>query len=241
LSLAIGMLVDDATVEVENVHRNRALGFPLTVAILQGAQQIALPAIMATLAICIVFFPVTLLHGPAKFLFSPMAESVVYSMLASYVLSRTLVPVLCRMLLEHEHHGESKNPQGRIARFDRWREGVFEKLQHGYTVCAEATLAHRKFVLIVFGGIIGLSLGLPFMVGSDFFPVTDTGLMKLHFRARPGLRIEKTEELVARAENEIRQIIPADELETINSMIGVPDPWNLAFVPTDNIAGPPIL
>src|ERR1019366_5236320 len=104
LALAIGMLVDDATVEVENIHRNRSLGHPLTVAILRGASQIALPAIMATLAICIVFFPVTLLTGPARYLFVPMALSVVFSMLASYVLSRTLVPTLSRMLMEHEHH-----------------------------------------------------------------------------------------------------------------------------------------
>ncbi len=193
LSLAIGMLVDDATVEVENIHRNRAKGLPLTVAILTGAEQIALPAIMATLAICIVFFPVVLLSGPAKFLFTPMALSVVISMLASYVLSRTLVPVLCRMLLEHEHHG---TPTG----FNLLRENLFEKLQNGYTRLAQAALANRRFVLLICGSIVGMTFLLPPIVGTDFFPVTDTGLMKLHFRAPPGLRIEKTEELIEKAE-----------------------------------------
>jgi multidrug efflux pump subunit AcrB len=232
LSLAVGMLVDDATVEVENVHRNRALGHPLTLSILMGAQQIALPAIMATLAICIVFFPVMLLHGPAKFLFTPMAEAVVFSMLASYVLSRSLVPVLCRMFLVHEPHYDPKNS----SKFNVWREGLFTKLQNAYEVLAKEVLAHRKFVLSVFAGIFLVSIILPFVVGSDFFPVTDTGLMKLHFRARPGLRIEKTEELIERVENEIRAIIPPSELNVLNIMVGVPVYYNLAFVPTDNVA-----
>jgi multidrug efflux pump subunit AcrB len=237
LSLAIGMLVDDATVEVENVHRNRGEGHPLTVAILRGAEQIALPAIMATLAICIVFFPVVLLHGPAKFLFTPMAQSVVFSMLASYVLSRTLVPVLCKMLLAHEHHDVPGQPPHPKSAYNQWREGLFEKLQNGYTTLAEAVMANRPFVLGVFGVVLLLSGVIPFIIGTDFFPVTDTGLMKIHFRARPGLRIERTEDLITKAENEIRHIVPEDELGTINSMLGVPDPWNLAFVPTDNIAG----
>lgn len=242
LSLAIGMLVDDATVEVENIHRNRNEGHPLTVAILRGAQQIALPAIMATLAICIVFFPVVLLTGPAKFLFTPMAVSVVISMLASYVLSRSLVPVLCRILLEHEHHdvpgkeGSVSGP-GFIVRFNAWREGLFLKLQNAYGKLAAATLENRGFVIVVFLTALGLTLIVPFIIGSDFFPVTDTGLMKMHFRAEPGLRIERTEELIAQAEDEIRRIIPEEELSTINSMLGVPVPANLAFVPTDNIAG----
>src|SRR5207244_3832896 len=107
LALAIGMLVDDATVAIENIHRNRALGKPLTVAILDGARQIAVPAIVATLAICIVFFPVVLLYGPARFLFTPLALAVVLAMLASYLLSRTLVPTLARMLLVSERHGHA--------------------------------------------------------------------------------------------------------------------------------------
>jgi len=264
LSLAIGMLVDDATVEVENIHRNRNLGYPLTVAILRGAQQIALPAIMATLAICIVFFPVVLLTGPARFLFTPMAEAVVFAMLASYVLSRTLVPLLSRMLLGQEHHGPVSAPttvspivvptgKGRIARFQAWwkttftperiaayhawREGIFERLQSRYSEWLQVALKYRRFTLTVFGATSFVSLFLVLLIGVDFFPTTDAGLMKLHFRAPAGTRIEETEKLVARAEQRIRDIVPAEELATINSMIGVPINFNLAFVPTDNVAG----
>ncbi len=262
LSLAIGMLVDDATVEVENIHRNRALGFPLTVAILRGAQQIALPAIMATLAICIVFFPVVLLTGPARFLFTPMAEAVVFAMLASYLLSRTLVPLLSRMMLGHEHHGGHAAPPPvpqdfvpstgrfaklhdwrkqtfspeRIHRYNEWREGLFQKMQDRYSSILEVALKYRSFTLWMFGTSCALSLFLVFLIGVDFFPTTDTGIMKLHFRAPVGTRIEETEKLVARAEQKIRDIVPDDELSTINSMIGVPVNYNLAFVPTDNVA-----
>jgi len=239
LSLAIGMLVDDATVEVENIHRNRHLGLPLTVAILTGASQIALPAIMATLAICIVFSPVALLTGPSRFLFVPMALSVVFSMLASYVLSRTLVPVLCRMLMVSEPLDlrEDPNSSEKLRELHRKREGLFESLQNFYGGILEAALARRTFVLGVFFSVLAASLFLPFLVGTDFFPSTDTGLMKLHFRAPSGTRIEETEKLVARAEERIRAIIPEDELQTINSMIGVPINYNLAFVQTDNVGG----
>ena len=239
LSLAIGMLVDDATVEVENIHRNHALGLPLTVAILTGASQIALPAITATLAICIVFSPVILLSGPAKFLFTPMAEAVVFSMLASYFLSRTLVPILCRMLLSQEHHDTSakKEVMTKWDRFDVWRLGVLDALQKHYDAAITAVMQHRKFVLSICAVVLILSGFIVLFVGRDFFPTTDTGLMKLHFRAPAGLRIEKTEEMVSRVENVIRSVVPESELSTINSMIGVPASWNLAFVPTDNIAG----
>src|SRR5580700_1134197 len=126
LALAIGLLVDNATVTIENIHRNQTLGKGLTLAILEGSGEVITPLTVATLAICIVFFPVVLLEGPARFLFIPMAASVVFSMLASYFLSRTLVPVLCRMLLQHEHHGHSDgHDRGWAARFDKWREGVF--------------------------------------------------------------------------------------------------------------------
>jgi len=233
LSLAIGMLVDDATVEVENINRNRHLGHPLTVAILTGASQIALPAIMATLAICIVFFPVVLLTGPARYLFTPMAYSVVFAMLMSYVLSRTLVPVLCRMMLGKESLDEHME-DGEGARFG---QRIFHKVQTRYANILKTVLEHRSFVLgvsaILFAGTF---LFLPLMVGTDFFPNTDTGLMKMHFRARAGLRIEETEKVVEKLEAAIRQIIPADELETINTMIGIPTSYNLAMVPTENVA-----
>jgi multidrug efflux pump subunit AcrB len=227
LSLAIGMLVDDATVEVENIHRNRALGLPLTRAILTGAQQIALPAIMATLAICIVFFPVVLLTGPARYLFVPMALSVVFSMLASYVLSRTLVPLLSRMLFSHEDHAHA----GMFPRFNQ----AFEVLQEKYSATLALLLRHRAFTLWTALALMLLTFCIPFVAGTDFFPSADTGLMKLHFRGPPGTRIEETERMVAELEQRIRKVIPPDEIQTVNSMIGVPAFYNLAFVPSDNV------
>jgi len=238
LALAIGMLVDDATVEVENIHRNRMLGKPLTRAILDGAQQIAVPAIVATLAICIVFFPVVLLRGPAKYLFVPLALAVVLAMLASYLLSRTLVPTLARLLMASEHHGEPHSRFGRLASdLNERRDRAFARFQEGYAGLLRLVLSHRPFTLAV-AGVVGLaSLALPAVIGTDFFPAVDAGLMKLHFRAPAGTRIEVTEQLVLRAEERIRQIIPADELETVNDMIGVPPYYNLGFVPTDNVGG----
>jgi multidrug efflux pump subunit AcrB len=233
LSLAIGMLVDDATVAVENIHRNRSLGLPLTRAIIVGAEQIALPAIMATLSICIVFFPVVLLTGPAKFLFTPMALSVVFAMLASYILSRTLVPLLSRMLMAGEpaHDPEhAAKGNGFFAKFER----LFNSVQARYAVVLKIALENRSYVLFVSGTLLALTMFVPFLTGTDFFPATDTGLMKLHFRAPSGTRIEETERMVAEAENHIRKIIPEDELATINSMIGIPQSVNLAFVPTEN-------
>ena len=233
LSLAIGMLVDDATVEVENIHRNRLLGKPLTVAILDGAQQIALPAIMATLAICIVFFPVVFLTGPARFLFTPMALAVVFAMLASYVLSRTLVPLLSRMLMADEKISENETGHELFPGFSRF----FYKFQRRYEKLLTLLLAHRAFVLWSTLAFVLITSLLPFIAGRDFFPQVDAGLMKLHFRAPVGTRIEETERLVAQAEKLIRQTVPANELETINSMIGIPIFYNLAFVATDNIGG----
>jgi multidrug efflux pump subunit AcrB len=242
LALAIGMLVDDATVEVENIHRNRLMNKPLTRAILDGAQQIAVPAIVATLSICIVFSPVVLLVGPARFLFTPLAISVVLAMLASYVLSRTLVPALARLLMRsEEHHAPgSAGPSGgwkRVAfRFNNWRDAKFERFQNGYAALLHTALEHGRFTILAAGAVALASLGLVFVVGTDFFPSVDAGLMKLHFRAPNGSRIEKTEALVTRVEDGIREIIPAREIETINSMLGIPVSYNLAFVQTDNVS-----
>jgi len=241
LALAIGMLVDDATVEVENIHRNRNLGKPLTRAILDGAQQIAVPAIVATLSICIVFFPVVLLVGPARFLFTPLAIAVVLAMLASYLLSRTLVPALARMLMHSEHHDRpgAQLPSGwagLATRFNRWRDAHFERFQNGYASLLSTALSHRRFTIGIAGAITLASFGLVLVVGTDFFPAVDAGLMKLHFRAPIGSRIEKTEELVAQVEDGLREIIPPREISTINAMIGVPVSYNLAFVQTDNVS-----
>ena len=232
LALAIGMLVDDATVEVENIHRNRHMGKPLTVAILDGARQIAVPALAATLTICVVFFPVVLLEGPARFLFSPLALGVVISMFASYLLSRTLVPTLARILLEKEDL-EQKGP-GFAARFNRWRDAGFARFREAYGWALSLVLGHRGTVIGAAGLLLVCTAALPFVIGLDFFPSVDAGQMRLHYRAPIGTRIEETERQVARLEQRIRDIVPVDELQTINSMLGVPVSYNLAFVQTDN-------
>lgn len=229
LSLAIGMLVDDATVEIENIHRNRLLGLPLTPAIMAGASQIALPAIMATLAICLVFFPVTLLEGSSQFLFTPMALAVVFSMLASYVLSRTLVPLLSRLLLVSEKHSDD----GHKSVFERG----FSKLQRIYESLLQRALAHRDVVLVAGLCAVILTSYLPASIGFDFFPRVDAGLIKLHFRAPSGSNLVETENLVAKIEAAIRDIIPKSELNAVNSLIGVPPALNVAFAPTDNVGG----
>ena len=247
LSLAIGMLVDDATVEVENIDRNRKTEASLTLAILRAASQVALPAIMSTLSICVVFSPIILLTGPARYLFVPMALSVVFAMIASYVLSRTLVPTLSLMMLGGEkkesgvvhlrdHHSKGGALRRRLARLDRWRRKSFERMEARYKGMLEFLLQEKKPIFIGLGVLLLVSLTLPlFVIGRDFFPQTDAGIMKMHFRARPGLRIEQTEKVVAQVEERIRKVIPAEELKTINSLVGVPLFLNLAFVPTDNI------
>jgi multidrug efflux pump subunit AcrB len=256
LALAVGMLVDDATVEIENIHRNRLQGKRLTVAILDGAHQVAVPALAATLTICIVFFPVLMLQGPARYLFVPLAIAVVFSMIASYLLSRTLVPTLARRLLpategDGDGHGDAPaggqkppagdqkpaHPAGRAERFNAWRDRTFDRLRDAYGDLLAVCIEHRGKVLI--GGALFAAIGLLLVevIGFDFFPTVDTGQMRLHVRAPIGTRIEQAEVLVGRVEAEIRRIIPADELDTINDMIGIPTFYNLAFVSTDNVGG----
>ncbi len=251
LSLAIGMLVDGATVAIENIHRNRLVGKHLTVAILDGLQQILIPTVLAILAICIVFFPVVLLTGPGRFLFIPMALFVVVAMLASFGLTITLVPMLSRLLLPGEKHhddsfihhvGEHDKQSGTfgsfIKRLDQRRDRAFHKLQNGYGRLLELVLENRKFILSVAGIILVLTFFLPGIVGTDFFPSTDTGLMKLHMRAPVGTRIEETEKIAEQVEQTIHEVIPAKDLETVNDMIGVPpNSYNLAFITTDNASG----
>jgi multidrug efflux pump subunit AcrB len=230
LALAIGLLVDNATVTIENIHRNQSLGKPLTVAILDGSAEVIQPLTVATLAICIVFFPVVLLFGVARYLFIPLAVTVVFCMLASYVLSFSVVPSFARLLLasETQHYGP---PRGFFGAFDR----VFGRFRDGYGRLLEGTLNHRVFVLVCAGLLLVVSGGLSTVIGLDFFPSADVGLIKLHYRAPPGTRLERTEELVLQVEDRIRQIIPADEMDTINDTVGVPSSFNLAFVPSDNV------
>ena len=238
LALAIGMLVDDATVEVENIHRNRHQGKPLTIAIMDGAQQIATPALAATLTICIVFFPVVLLFGPAKYLFTPLALSVVFAMLASDLLSRTLVPSLARMLMANEDLGHPNvAPRGTWQRFNAWRDRGFDRFQAAYARLLGVVLERRFFTLAIGAAIVCVSASLPRIIGTDFFPEVDAGLMRLHVRAPIGTRIEDTERIVGEVEAKIREVVPEGEIETINDNIGVPTFYNLAFVQTDNIGG----
>jgi multidrug efflux pump subunit AcrB len=241
LALAVGILVDDATVEIENINRNLAMGKETIQAILDGAQQIAVPAFVSTLSICIVFVPMFFLTGVAKFLFVPLAEAVVFAMLASYLLSRTLVPTLSRLLMEHERHPGAEQPHPPngwrrfAARVNQGRDRGLEQFQNFYASILQLVLVHRRFTLTAGALFLGSSVVLVFIVGLDFFPSVDTGLMKLHFRAPVGTRIEDTEKMVAALEQRIRSIVPAPELDALNSMIGIPVSYNLAFVQTDNI------
>src|SRR2546428_3369432 len=235
LALAVGSLVDGATVEIENIHRNLGLGTRLVQAILDGAQQIATPAFVSTLSICIVFVPVVFLTGPAKYLFTPLAMAVVFAMLASYLLSRTIVPTLVRYLLVAEVHGDAdSDATPRLsARIHDGFQRRFERLRLAYVDALETVLAGRArvfgaFVLVV---VSGLAL-LPF-VGRDFFPAVDTGQFRLHVRAPVGTRIEETEQVFANVEAAIRRLIPKDEVQLVIDNIGQPQPINLGF--TDSV------
>jgi CzcA family heavy metal efflux pump len=237
LALAIGILVDDATVTIENIHRHMH-SQPLREAVLIGASEIATPTLVSTLTICIVFVSVVFLTGPAKFLFTPMALAVVFAMLASYVLSRTLVPVLVNFMLgaEHTFEGETDFDAGVPAKRsifgrinDRFNEGYFW-VQDRYTHALKVMLEHRKPALIVSIAIMSTAfLLLPF-IGRDFFPAVDAGQIKLHIRAQPGTRIETTKVLFSQVEEQIRKIIPADEVDLIMDNIGLtPETFNYAF------------
>ncbi len=231
LALAVGILVDDATVEIENTHRNLAMRKPLVRAVLDGAMQIAVPALVSTLSICIVFVPVLLLTGAAKYLFTPLALAVVFAMLASYMLSRTLIPTMVHYLLKVEvdmyrrgEHGEGGTAEGHplIWRIHFAFNRQFERLRAAYTGLLDWTLDHRAMVLTGFMAFALGSLGLIFLVGRDFFPTVDSGQIRLHARAPAGTRIEKTEMVFADIENVIRSVIPANELDTILDNIGLP-------------------
>ncbi len=232
IALAVGMLVDDATVEVENIHRNHAMGKPLLVAILDGASQIATPTLIGTLSICIVFFPVVLLSGVAKFLFTPLALAVVFAMLTSYLLSRTLVPAMASHLIP-EHRAEDR--RGVAAGFIQRFEGAFERIRLFYSGLLVKFIAGRRMALAGIAAIVLVSFGLVKFVGEDFFPRVDAGMMRLHVRAPTGTRLERTEQIVDDVEREIRQIVPPSDLENISDNIGLPVSYDLAFYQTDTI------
>jgi CzcA family heavy metal efflux pump len=226
LALAVGILVDDATVEIENINRNLAMGKEIEHAILDGAQQIAVPAFVSTLAICIVFVPMFFLTGVARYLFVPLAEAVVFAMLASYLLSRTLVPTMAKYLLrgheqESAHIGAvSRNPFVRMqAKF----EEKFEQFRDAYHRSLEKCLIHRKLFLWGFAAVCALSLAVLFpWLGQDFFPAVDGGQFKLHVRARTGMRIEETARICDLVEQSIREQIPQKALGSIIDVIGLP-------------------
>jgi CzcA family heavy metal efflux pump len=222
LALAVGILVDDATVEIENIERNLAMGKEMKQAILDGAQQIAVPAFVSTLSICIVFVPMFFLAGVAKFLFVPLAEAVSFAMLASYLLSRTLIPTLVMFIMRgHEHRAEA--PKSFMGRFQRGFERKFEDFRRGYEQLLETTLEHRGVFVLCFLAFCLLSLGLFMFLGQDFFPQVDAGLLRLHLRARPGLRVEETARLCDEVEAVLHQEIPKGELRTILDNVGLPN------------------
>ena len=237
MALAVGILVDDATVEIENTHRNMAMKKPLVRAVLDGAQQIAAPAFVSTLSICIVFVPVLMLTGAAKYLFTPLALAVVFAMLASYLLSRTLIPNMVHYMLKPEvklyalgAHGESAGGKGAIWRIHYLFNRRFEMMRSSYSGLLHWALDRRAPVLIGFGIFVAASLMLSVMVGRDFFPSVDSGQMRLHAIAPTGLRIEETEVLFSKIDQEIRRVIPPREIDTIIDNIGIPfGGFNLAF------------
>jgi len=213
--------VDDATVEIENIERNLAMGKEMKQAILDGASQIAVPAFVSTLCICIVFVPMFFLTGVARFLFVPMAEAVSFAMLASYLLSRTLIPTMVMYIMRgHEHR--AAEPKSYLGKFQRRFERGFEKFRAGYQQLLETTLENRRLFSICFVIFCVLSMGLVFFLGQDFFPQVDAGLIRLHFRARPGLRVEETAKLCDEVERTLRSEIPKEELQTVLDNIGLP-------------------
>ncbi len=222
LALAVGMLVDDATVEVENIHRNLSLKKPIVKAILDGAAEIAAPALVSTLAICIVFVPVTLLTEPARSLFVPLAMAVVFAMMASYFLSRTLVPVMAKYLLNEHNEEEAENPTNFFGKIYKWIDSRFNQLRDSYHDLLEICLKNRIKVVAVFLTFYACCLCLIPFVGQDFFPSVDGGQLRVHIVAPKGTRLEETERIFKNVEAGIRRIIPADEIKVITQNIGLP-------------------
>ncbi|WP_321793309.1 efflux RND transporter permease subunit [Caballeronia sp. J97] len=222
LALAVGILVDDATVTIENIERHLHMGTNLHDAILEGAGEIAVPALVSTLCICIVFVPMFFLTGVAKFLFVPLAEAVVFAMLASYILSRTLVPTLAMLLMGHAHAPDARTKPNLFVRLHRRFDRGFERMRGAYIVILSSLLVKRRMFASLFLGFCLLSAGLVFVLGEDFFPSVDAGDIRLHMRAPTGTRIEETARLADEVEKVVRQIVPQDELATILDNLGLP-------------------
>src|ERR1700722_20226415 len=232
LALAVGILVDDSTVTIENTHRLLTEeGQPLPQATLHGAAGIAVPTLVSTLAICCVFTSVVFLDGPAKYLFTPLGLAVVFAMLASYGLSRTLTPIIIGLLLKNEHHGaDGSTPSGVFSRISAAFEHAFEHLREGYLKLLAMLLRRRFIVPVVAVFIIGLGTVTSMFVGRDFFPLIDGGQIQLHVRAPPATRIETTERIFQTVEDKIREVIPEKDRGLIIDNIGLPArTYNLAF------------
>ncbi|MBY0550517.1 MAG: efflux RND transporter permease subunit [Candidatus Obscuribacterales bacterium] len=229
LALAVGMLVDDATVEIENVHRNMAMGKDIETAILDGAKQVAMPALVSTFSICIVFVPLLFLTEPSRSLFVPLGLAVTCAMLASYGLSRTLVPLMSKALLGKEHHGPDSVPkkqlhgiQGFFTSIHLFIDRHFEGAREHYKGALTWALNTPKVAVAMFLGLYALSFCLLPFIGYDYFPAIDAGQVRLHISAPAGTRVEETERIFSRIEGAIRKTIPASEVESIIDNIGLP-------------------
>ncbi|MBM3393241.1 MAG: efflux RND transporter permease subunit [Betaproteobacteria bacterium] len=227
LALAVGILVDDATVTIENIHRHMGMGKSLLDAILEGSRQIVVPALVSMLCICVVFLPVLLLTGAAKYLFTPMALAVVFAVATSYLLSRTLVPVAARYLFKASTVHASNG--GWHGVFER----RFEALRTRYVALLGWALRERATVMATFGVTLASSLIAGWFIGWDFFPTVDAGQIRLHVNAPIGTRIEDTGRIFSRVQDEIRTIVPKEELDVIIDNIGIPPSTNLAY--SDNV------
>jgi CzcA family heavy metal efflux pump len=226
LALAVGILVDDATVTIENINYHLEQGKPVEQSILDGANQIVTPAFVSLLCICIVFVPMFFLTGVARFLFVPMAEAVMFAMIWSFVLSRTLVPTMANYLLQpHTHHAEGEGPpqtRNPLVRFQRGFEARFERIRGGYRGLLALALAHRPTFVIGFLGFVVVSFLLVPFLGRNFFPAVDAGNILMHVRTQVGTRVEETANQLADVQKAIRKIIPPEEIDTVADNIGMP-------------------
>jgi multidrug efflux pump subunit AcrB len=238
MALAVGILVDDSTVTIENTHRLRTEeGMELAAATLHGSAGIAIPTLVSTIAICCVFTSVVFLEGPAKFLFTPLGLAVVFAMLASYGLSRTLTPILIGLLLKGEERGDDRGSQSWFARLHGRFERGFSRMREGYIDVLTRLLKQRFFIPIAAVLIVALGAVMLMLTGRDFFPAIDGGQIKLHVRAPAATRIEATEAVFQAVEDKIREVIPERERDLIVDDIGVPQRvYNLAFTDGSTIA-----
>jgi multidrug efflux pump subunit AcrB len=232
LALAVGVLVDDATVAIENTYRLFEEGRPFRQAVVEGAAGIAKPTLISTLTICSAFISVVFLTDMARYLFTPQAMAVVFAMIASYVLSRTLVPILIDVLVKGEHHGREAEakPPGLFGRIHAGFERRFEQFRRSYVGLLHVILTHRAVTMLTVGAIIVGATVLTFFVGEDYFPQISAGQMRLHVRGPSGLRVEETERLFEGVEDEIRRVIPPRDLGLILDNIGMPAiNYNLSY------------